>query len=59
MAILVILRLELLDVYGDHLKEKIDNILRHQVLNQVFNSKPKPSMWSISDRRIIFQAELN
>jgi hypothetical protein len=31
----VILSLELRDVYGDLLKEKVDIILRHQVLSQV------------------------
>jgi hypothetical protein len=35
MAQGVILRLELSDVYGDLLKQKVDIILRHQVLSQV------------------------
>jgi len=35
MANPVILSLELLDVYGDLLKEKVDIMLRHQVLSQV------------------------
>src|ERR1051326_5240127 len=35
MANPVILSLELRDVYGDLLKEKVDIILRHQVLSQV------------------------
>ena len=35
MANEVILRLELRDVYGDGVREKVDIILRHQVLSEV------------------------
>ena len=34
------LRLELVDVHGDFLKEKVDIILRHQVLNETVKTSP-------------------
>lgn len=40
MASAVILQLELSDVYGDPLGEKVDIILRHQVLSEVAKASP-------------------
>src|ERR1051325_327779 len=38
MANEVILRLDLIDVYGKNLREKVDIILRHQVLSEVLKA---------------------